>query len=327
MNMDLIERYLQAVKMALPSKHGDDIVQELRDSLLSQIEERESTLGRPLNDKETAEILKKMGNPMVLASRYGGRRQVIGGSLFTIYWKILGWALVIALVVHASTSIAIAASGKPFSESLAVFFHFPGVALKVFAIVTLVFAALDLLGTKIPACDHWDPLQLPELVKKPARKSKFDLVVKLVMQAVFSAWWLTGLHYQYLVLGPGAAFMRFGPIWMKIYPLFVVAALIDIGLTATNLLRPDWAQAARAVRLGKHALGVLILLLLANASNLFVPADVNNAQWEPVVRSVNLGLHIGLLVGVIATMINFIKDVVRFVRQLFGNERQEAMGL
>jgi hypothetical protein len=325
-NMELVERYLQAVKAALPGKQSDDIVQELRDSILSQVEERESTLGRPLNSSEIAEILKKMGNPMTLASRYGGRRQIIGGSLFTIYWKVLTWALTIALVAHAATSIAIAASGKPFGESLAVFFHFPGVALKVFAIVTLVFAALDLLGARL-RCDHWDPFKLPALVKKPARKSKFDLVVQLVLQAVFSAWWLTGLHYQYLVLGPGANFIRFGPIWLKIYPLFVVAASIDIGLTALALMRPDWGQPARAVRLLKHALGLLLLFLLANASTLFVPADVNRVEWQPVVRSINFGLHIGLVAAIVATLVNFVRDGVRFVRHLFAHEQQAAMGL
>ena len=325
--MELVERYLQAVKAALPGKQSDDIVQELRDSILSQVEERESTLGRPLNSSEIAEILKKMGNPMTLASRYGGRRQIIGGSMFTIYWKVLTWALTIALVAHAATSIAIAASGKPFGESLAVFFHFPGVALKVFAIVTLVFAALDLLGARLRPCDHWDPFKLPALVKKPARKSKFDLVVQLVLQAVFSAWWLTGLHYQYLVLGPGANFIRFGPIWLKIYPLFVVAASIDIGLTALALMRPDWVQPARAVRLLKHALGLLLLFLLANASTLFVPADVNRVEWQPVVRSINFGLHIGLVAAIVATLVNFVRDGVRFVRHLFAHEQQAAMGL
>ena len=325
--MELIERYLQAVKSALPSKQSDDIVQELRDSLLSQVEEHETTLRRPLDEKETGEILRKMGNPMVLAGRYGGRRHIIGGSLFTIYWKVLSWALMIALVAHAATSIAIASSGKSLIESLAVFFHFPGVALKVFAIVTLVFAAMDLLGARLRPCDNWDPFQLPPLTKKPARKSKFDLVVRLVLQAVFSAWWLTGLHYQYLVLGPGAAFLRFGPIWLKIYALFVVTALVDIAITGLGLVRPDWWQPTRAVRLVKHALGLLILFLLANAPTLFVPADVNRVEWEPVLKNVNFGLHLGLVVAIIATMVNFVRHGVRFVRQFFAHEQQAVMGL
>lgn len=324
--MELIERYLQAVKAGLPGKQSDDIVQELRDSILSQVEERESTLGRSLTENEVMDILKKMGSPMVLAGRYGRHRHIIAGSLFTIYWKVLSFALSIALVAHAATSIALAASGKPLTDSLSVFIRFPGVALKVFAIVTLVFAALDLLGTKIRPCDHWDPSQLPPLTKKPARKSTFDLVAQLIMKTVFSAWWLTGLHYQYLVLGPGAAFMRFGPIWLKIYPLFVIAASIDIGITAFALMRPDPVQPGRVLRLMKHALGLLILFLLANSSNLFVPTDVTNAEWEHVVTTINFGLHIGLVVAIVATLVNFVRDGVRFIRQLFAHEQPAVMG-
>ena len=45
--MEMIDRYLQAVKFALPQAQRDDIIKELRDSILSQIEEKEATLGRP----------------------------------------------------------------------------------------------------------------------------------------------------------------------------------------------------------------------------------------------------------------------------------------
>ncbi len=46
--MELIERYLQAVSLALPEVERDDITKELRDSILSQVEEQEETLARPL---------------------------------------------------------------------------------------------------------------------------------------------------------------------------------------------------------------------------------------------------------------------------------------
>ncbi len=55
--MELIERYLQAVKFALPASQQDDIVKELRDSILSQIEEQESELGRRLSEGEQVELL------------------------------------------------------------------------------------------------------------------------------------------------------------------------------------------------------------------------------------------------------------------------------
>ena len=49
--MELIERYLQALKFALPQKQRDDIIKELRDSILSQIEEKEAEVGHPLSGR------------------------------------------------------------------------------------------------------------------------------------------------------------------------------------------------------------------------------------------------------------------------------------
>ena len=44
--MELLDRYLQAVRFWLPRKQQDDIIAELGDDLRSQIEEREASLGR-----------------------------------------------------------------------------------------------------------------------------------------------------------------------------------------------------------------------------------------------------------------------------------------
>ena len=54
--MDLLVRYLQAVKLWLPKSRRDDIVAELSDDLHAQFEEREDGLGRPLNEQELEEI-------------------------------------------------------------------------------------------------------------------------------------------------------------------------------------------------------------------------------------------------------------------------------
>ena len=59
--MELIERYLQAVRFALPPAQRDDIIKELRDNILSQIEEKEAMLGRAPSEGEQAELLKKLG--------------------------------------------------------------------------------------------------------------------------------------------------------------------------------------------------------------------------------------------------------------------------
>jgi hypothetical protein len=80
--MEMIDRYLQAVKFALPKAQRDDIIKELRDSILSQTEEQEAALDRPLSEDEQAELLKKLGSPMQLASRYRKQQHMIGAIIF-----------------------------------------------------------------------------------------------------------------------------------------------------------------------------------------------------------------------------------------------------
>ena len=59
--MDLLARYLQAVRFFLPRGSQDDIVRELEEELRAQMEDRESQLGRTLTDEERSEILKRHG--------------------------------------------------------------------------------------------------------------------------------------------------------------------------------------------------------------------------------------------------------------------------
>ena len=153
--MELIERYLQAVKFALPQEQREDIIKELRDNLLSQIEEKEANLGHPLSEDEQVELLKKLGSPMRLASRYRKQQYMIGATMFPIYWKVLKASLGLAFLVLVAASIATAAAGKTLMESLGVLFRYPGVALMTFAWITLAFSALEFFGARLRLKDTW----------------------------------------------------------------------------------------------------------------------------------------------------------------------------
>src|SRR5215471_9440096 len=103
--MELLERYLQAVKKYLPLKRQDDIIAELRANMESQIEDRESELNRPLTQGEFDDLLRKMGHPMVVASRYQPQQYLIGPTLFPMYLYVLRiallWAFIICMIVTA----------------------------------------------------------------------------------------------------------------------------------------------------------------------------------------------------------------------------------
>ena len=323
--MEMIERYLQAVKFALPADQQDDIVKELRDNILSQVEEKEAALDRPLNEDEQADLLRKLGSPMQLASRYRKQQYMIGATMFPIYWRILKVSLGLAFVVLAAASIATAAAGKPFTESLGVLFRFPSVALMTFAWITLFFSILEFFGARLHLGEGWDPRKLPPLVKSEPRKSQFELITQLLVQIIFGVWWLAGLHYQYLIFGPGVAFLRFGPVWHTIYPLFVVMVIVDFALTASRIAWPRWAEGRQVSRLLMSALGIIVLYFLIGATDLFVPADPTAPQLQTLARNINLGVHIGLILTMLVNVINVVKESVRLIGHRLGRMHQATV--
>src|ERR1700687_2130369 len=83
--MALLDRYLQAIEFWLPKRQRQDIIAELSEDLRSQIEEKETELGRKLEDAEVEAILKRCGAPLEVAARYRPQQYLIGPLLFPVY--------------------------------------------------------------------------------------------------------------------------------------------------------------------------------------------------------------------------------------------------
>ena len=163
--MDMLDRYLQAVRFFLPAQQQDDIVRELSENLISQMEDREEELGHPLDEAEQAAILRRHGHPMVVAGRYRTWQQLIGPTFFPLYLFVLkaglGVALLVTVVVAAVTA---ALEGDPLRQAVEAMLAYPGRGLMVFAWTTLGFAGLDLAQARIRLSSDWDPRKLPKVV-------------------------------------------------------------------------------------------------------------------------------------------------------------------
>src|SRR5439155_15304481 len=105
--MELIERYLQAVKFWLSKNQRQDIIAELSEDIHSQIEERESALGRKLTDDDVEQILKQRGRPLLVAEKYLPQKSLIGPVLFPAYRFVLKLALLCYLVPWAAVWIGL----------------------------------------------------------------------------------------------------------------------------------------------------------------------------------------------------------------------------
>ena len=87
--MELLDRYLHALKTYLPKAQQRDIVAELSDNILSDVEEQEALLGRTLNRAEEVAVLRKYGHPLLAAGRYLPQQYLIGPGLYAYYWFAL----------------------------------------------------------------------------------------------------------------------------------------------------------------------------------------------------------------------------------------------
>jgi len=207
--MELLDRYLQSIKTFLTGNDRDDILQELRESLLSQIEDNEHSLGRPLNEEELEAAIRENGPPFLVAARYGPHRSLIGPALFPFYWRSLKWGLTIALIVRlivAVVSVLLSphAGGEIVSSLLAV----PGVVIPVFAWMTAAFAglewALSVANVSAKKFD-WNPRSLPKLRAEGAVIPRSQSVAAIVFGLAGVVWLRSVPQAPFLVLVPPPA--------------------------------------------------------------------------------------------------------------------------
>ena len=272
--MNLLDRYLQAVRFFLPRRQQDDIIRELSENLLSQMEDRAEELGRPLTEDEQADILRRHGHPMLVAGRYRSHQRLIGPTFFPIYLVALQAGLAIALLVTIiAAAISSIVHGDPVRQSVAAFLAFPGRALMVFAWTTLGFAALDLAQSRMKLTHRWDPRSLPKVVKPVHLMSRGSSLCEFLLSSASVVWLMLAPWAPYLVFGPAAAFLEPAPIWRLAYVPIVLLTVAGAMLSFINFARPYWTPARSLMRAGIHVGGLLISASLLHAGEWVVGVE------------------------------------------------------
>jgi len=155
--MTLIEDYLRIVALLLPKAQRDDIVAELRDTVLTRIEARESDLHRPLTETETEALLRDVGHPLVVAARYrGGAQQVVGPTLYP-YWAFgVKIAVTIQLALSALVFLVHAFGRGDVATAFGQAFYsaFDGI-ITVVGFATLAVWFIERRQVRVDYLDRW----------------------------------------------------------------------------------------------------------------------------------------------------------------------------
>src|ERR1700736_5013707 len=177
MVMQLLERYLQAVKFWLPKK------------------QKEAELGRKLNEVELESILKQRGRPVFVANRYLPQEQLIGPVLFPIYRLVLKIVMACYLLPAVLVWILLMVFNSGYRAEHANFIDALGSiwstlwfsAFVAAAAITLIFAIVERVQFK-SRLEDWNPRSLPALRKNANLIPRFGSIVEIVANSVFALW-------------------------------------------------------------------------------------------------------------------------------------------
>jgi hypothetical protein len=269
--MDLIARYLQAVRFWLPKGQQDDIIAELSQDLHAQIEEREAALGRKLNELEVETLLRRRGSPIQVASQFLPQQSLIGPLLFPIYVFVLRVVTLCMLIPAAVGVIAGIVSGPlthavkggwepPFAHIGAQLWTAWFTAL---AVVTLVFAVLERTHVKAEILEKWDPRKLPPLRPKhiiPRSGSAIEVVVNLCVLV----WWAWNMAAP-LDLRFGNVHIMLTSQWAVFFWGILLLTVAGTAVAALNFMRPYWTPARVAVRLCLDVAGAVFFCWVLKA--------------------------------------------------------------
>ena len=332
-NIDLIDRYLQAVRFWLPkTNRQEDLLAELGEDLRSQIEDKETELGHPLDKAEMAAILKRCGSPMMVAGRLGPQRHLIGPALFPIYEFVLKMVLLWILVpvfLFVLGPVNVANAGSWTSGMLNTFGDLWSGLFIAAGIITLVFAIIERTNSHLGIEAKWDPLKLPPVRVQERKPSPLKALCEFGFGWFGLVWLLLVPHSPFLMLGPAAAFLKAGPILHQFYPAFVLLSVVSLVRSGITLARPQWSWFPLLSQLLHSVLVLIVLNFIIEAIGkspaafqFVVPQDAvrDSHKYIQIAAIVNVSILLSVVGAWIGLSIAAVVQAWQFIRFLRKQE-------
>ena len=318
--MELVDRYLYAVRSGLPKGQQDDIIAELGEDIRSEIEDLETGLGRPVNEAEVVEILKQRGHPAKVAGRYLPQQYLIGPALYPIYRLVLKivvlWALV-PVFVFVVGPIAIATVVHPTRALIKTLWDLAMSSVFTIGVVTVVFAIMERYPVDAKPFEKWDPRKLPRVPKTPPDSRRTprataiaELAASLVISSLFVAWFRTTFDFADVRI-------TLTPIWRSLYWPFLLVLLSGIPKGWVSLMWPERTRLRFAIRLAINAVTLVLVAVLLNAGSWvdITAPGLPAAGIAEAVKWTNFGVKISLIIFAVFAVIDGIPDARRIFRK------------
>lgn len=275
--MTLTDRYINAAVAGVPDPARKDVADELTASVADAVDALVAG-GLTRQDAEV-KALTELGDPAVLAERFGGRpRHLIGPDHYREYTQLLKTLLAVVLpIVAIGSLLAQALAGAPAIDGLlstgGILFQ---VGVQIAFWVTVVFAVLERTGTPTSG-KQWTPADLPEPVN---RRIGLGETVPAVVGLTLLIWLMLSQRYLWQVTSDGAEVPVLNPdAWMPWLTLVVGVLLAQIVLEVVKYRIGHWTVALAAVTTVLNLAFAGIVIGLWNAGTLLSPGVGGLWTW------------------------------------------------
>ncbi len=337
--MEIIKKYIYAIQRRLPAQNKEDIAKEINSLIFDELEGKFGKRDE-YTEAEIEEVIKEMGHPREVASRYRGDKQLlIGQEIFPIYKMVLAIAagattlgLVVSYIVRVINEAA--AGNATFMLFLSNFGQLLGslfsAILGLVGSVTIVFALIQHFGKfdseDVNIYDDWKPKDLPELPEEKDRVQKWEAIVSMffiIVGAVILNYYVAYGNLPFII-NEGAQ--------VTVLPIFSVEALrhylplwnLSLGLSfilqIILLTQGKYTLGSRLFELGISLLGIVILAMLINGEMIIsmqgIIHEFGHHNWmDAVEKYYYIVLKVIMGFSIFGIVVSVIKLVVQQARK------------
>ncbi len=326
--MNLIERYVTEVGKHLPRKNRLDIENELRSTLEDMLEDRSQQAEGRADDALVEELLQEYGAPKKVAATYQTHPYLIGPGIFPIYTLVLKIVLALVTLGLAIVTIISLISSDLTSPEIwkslgKLALNLVGGLVSTFGQLTLIFAILErvLPASEFEEVEEWTATELtkapdPNQVKTVERiiSIVFTIIGLFILNItpnVIGLWnFENGEWVQYVKLSE--AFFRYLP-WINL------SGVLTIILNIYLIRKGTWQEITRWAHIGLELIGVGIVVALLQGPALLttINTSVDGATGFPLTHLTNNIIPIALVVVIIVSAIEVVKDVYLLLKARF----------
>lgn len=237
----LTDRYVAAVLGGVPGPQRAELEPEIRALVADAIEAR-SGQADLAPDAAERDALRELGDPSLLAARYGdGPRYLIGPAVFPEWRRLVTLLVTILVPVIATVTLAASIIGGTSVGGAIVSAGGSAVAVALQTVfwITLVFAVIERTSGSTLAPRAWTPDALPEL-PSDGQVSLVEVGATVVVNVLVIAG-LLWVQLQPPISIGGQGYPLFDPaLWSFWLPWFLAVNVLELAFTVVLYLRRRW---------------------------------------------------------------------------------------